>query len=35
MKPYLPLEIGKKIITNNLKIEPIFFRFLNANTMFR
>ena len=21
---YLPLEIGKKIITNNLKIEPIF-----------
>jgi GntR family transcriptional regulator len=21
---YLPLEIGKKIITNNLKVEPIF-----------
>jgi GntR family transcriptional regulator len=21
---YLPLEIGKKIITNNLEVEPIF-----------
>jgi len=24
MRPFLPLEIGKKIITNNLKVEPIF-----------
>src|SRR6266404_6617310 len=27
---YLPLEIGKKIITNNLKVS-LSFRFLNAN----
>jgi GntR family transcriptional regulator len=31
---YLPLEIGKKIIANNLKVEPIFLC-LNVNTMFR
>ena len=31
---YLPLEIGKKIITNNLS-SSLSFRSLNANTMFR
>ena len=31
---FLPVEIGKKIVTNNLKVEPSF-PFLNANMMFR